>query len=57
MHGVGVGMLEAVWVKHEGVYLEVGIKTPNPPPSPYSVETHILPTCSRYPCTDNDKDM
>ena len=57
MHGVGVGMLEAVWVKHEGVYLEVGIKTPNPPPSPYSVETQILPDCRHYPSTDNDKDM
>ena len=42
MHGVGVGMSEAAWVRHVRVYSEVGIKTPNPPPSLYSVETQDI---------------
>ena len=57
MHGVGVGMSEANQVKDVSVYSEVGIKTPNPPPSSYSVETQISPTWCHYPYTDNDKDM
>ena len=57
MHGVGVGVLEIVWVRHVSVYSWVGIKTPNPAAFPYSVETQISPTCCHYPYTDNDKDM
>ena len=34
----------------------LGIKTPDPSPSPYSVETQILPTCGQYLYTYNDKD-
>ena len=35
----------------------LGIETPNPPPSLYSDETQISPTCRHYPCTDNDKTL
>ena len=34
----------------------LGIKTPDPSPSPYSVETQISPTCGQYLYTYNDKD-
>ena len=42
-------------MRHEGVYSEVGIKTPNPPPTPYSVETQISLPDKHCLCTDNTK--
>ena len=34
----------------------LGIKTPDPSSSPYSVENQISPTCGQYLYTYNDKD-